>query len=192
MSKNTCQTRDDVLNATKNWLLDIVIGLNFCPFAKKEWLNNTIAYCLDDATKITPAIDHLLTQCDKMVLTPEIETSLMIYPQGFTDFEDYLDLVDLAQQYLAEAGFEGQFQLASFHPDYCFDGLSENDVENYTNRSPYPMLHIIREDSMAKVLSVYKNPEQIPEDNMQLARAKGVKFFEQYLVVGKGVTEKDS
>ena len=182
MTEISNQCSDTIVEVTKTWLLDIVIGLNFCPFAKKEWANNTIDYCIDDARGITQAIDHLLTQCDKMATTSEIETSLMIYGSGFGNFDDYLDLLDLAQQYLVDAGFEGQFQLASFHPDYCFEGLSQRDVENYTNRSPYPMLHIIREDSMAKVLNVYKNPEKIPEDNMAITREKGADFFRQYLI----------
>ena len=182
MSLNFSSSQQPVIDATKRWLLDIVIGLNFCPFAKKEWLNNTIDYCIDDTNAITPAIDHLLTQCDNMVNNDQIETSLMVYSAGFSSFDEYLDLLELAQQYLIDAGFEGVFQLASFHPDYCFDGLTDDDVENYTNRSPYPMLHIIREDSMAKVLNVYKNPEKIPEDNMANAREKGAAFFQQYLI----------
>ncbi len=182
MSLKFLPSHQPIIDATKRWLFDIVIGLNFCPFAKKEWLNNTIDYCVDDATAITAAIDHLLTQCDNMASNNQIETSLMMYSKGFSDFDEYLDLLDLAQQYLTNAGFEGVFQLASFHPNYCFDGLTDDDVENYTNRSPYPMLHIIREKSMAKVLSVYKNPEQIPEDNMAIAKDKGTAFFQQYLI----------
>ena len=178
---NMKQSHSQVIALTKRWLEDIVIGLNFCPFAKKEWLNNTIDYKVSEANSLTDAITDLIEQCYLMQDNQSIETSLMIYSPGFDDFEAYLDLLDMANQYLESTGFEGVFQLASFHPDYCFEGQEPGDTENYTNRSPFPMLHIIREESMAKVLSVYKNPEQIPEDNMQLAREKGASFFEQYL-----------
>jgi len=172
--------KDEVLQ-TKQWLEKIIIGLNFCPFAKKELVNNTIYYHLSSHVKLKKALEDIIVQCSYLERHDEIETSLIIYNQGFKRFESYLDLVALAEDLLITSGFEGIFQLASFHPDYYFDGEDFDDPANFTNRSPYPTLHIIREKSMARVLAVYKNPEQIPDNNITLAREKGSTFFSEIL-----------
>ena len=112
---------------------------------------------------------------------PELETTLVIYNDGFRGFERYLDLVEYGNDLLIDSGFEGIFQLASMHPEYCFDGEDYDDASNFTNRSPYPLIHIIREASMARVLSVYNEPELIPEHNIALANEKGANFFQQIL-----------
>jgi len=166
---------------TQQWLEEIIIGLNFCPFAKKEFVNNTIHYQLCDAKKIPLALEELAKQFEKLVQQPEIETTLLIFNTGFKGFESYLDLLDYANDLLIELGFEGIFQLASFHPDYYFEGEEFDAASNYTNRSPLPTIHLIREESMEKVLSVYKNPDQIPENNIALAEVKGSDFFKKTL-----------
>lgn len=177
---------------TKAWLEQIVIGLNFCPFAKKEFVNNTIHYVDSQQTKIASAIDELASQFEHLANNPQLETSLVIYSQGFTDFEHYLELLDYSQDLLEDMDFEGEFQLASFHPDYCFADQSVDDVTNFTNKSPWPTLHIIREQSMSKVLATYKQPEQIPLNNMALARDKGYQFFAHCLASIKQKTVTDS
>ncbi|MBO9491383.1 DUF1415 domain-containing protein [Endozoicomonas sp. G2_1] len=177
---------------TKAWLEQIVIGLNFCPFAKKEFVNNTIHYVDSQQIKITSAIDELASQFEHLANNPQLETSLVIYSQGFTDFEHYLELLDYSQDLLEDMGFEGEFQLASFHPDYCFADQSVDDVTNFTNKSPWPTLHIIREQSMSKVLATYKQPEQIPLNNMSLARDKGYQFFAHCLASIKQKTANGS
>jgi len=169
------------INATKQWLDEIIIGLNFCPFAKKEFVNNTIYYHQSMTEQVKPALKELIAQCHYLQQHDEIETTLIIYSEGFRSFERYLDLVDYANDLLIESGFEGTFQLASMHPEYCFADDDFDAASNYTNRSPYPMIHIIREASMAKVLKVYKDPEQIPEDNMALAEQKGSNYFREVL-----------
>lgn len=169
------------ITATKAWIKEIIIDLNFCPFAKKEYVNNTIHYQVSNQSKVKTALIEFIEQCQYLQQHDHIETSLIIYEQGFKSFERYLDLVDLANDLLEEYDFEGVFQLATMHPEYCFEGQSYDDACNFTNRSPYPMIHIIREASMAKVLSVYKNPEQIPEDNIELANKKGANFFKTVL-----------
>lgn len=169
------------IHATQRWLEEIIIGLNFCPFAKKEWINNTIHYELSSEHKIKHALVELEKQCEYLVDHEGVETTLVIYNKGFSNFEQYLSLVDVANDMIFEQGYEGIFQLASFHPHYCFGGEDFDDAANYTNRSPYPLLHIIREVSMEKVLSVYKNPEDIPNNNIQLAREKGANFFQDAL-----------
>jgi len=169
------------ISATKQWLDEIIIGLNFCPFAKKEFVNNTICYHQSEIEQIKPALKELIEQCHYLQKHDEIETTLLIYSEGFRSFERYLDLVDYANELLIDSGFEGIFQLATMHPEYCFADDDFDDASNFTNRSPYPMLHIIREASMEKVLKVYKNPEQIPEENMVLAEQKGSNFFQDTL-----------
>jgi len=170
-----------IINATKAWLDDIVIGLNFCPFAKKEVVNKTIHYCVSPHQQIKPALAELIKECQYLQSNDKVETTLIIFEQGFRSFERYLDLVDYANDLLADRAFEGVFQLASMHPEYCFGGVDYDDTSNFTNRSPYPMIHIIREASMARVLSVYKQPEKIPENNIKVAKAKGSDFFKKLL-----------
>lgn len=179
---NEEQKCDPDILKTQQWLDEIIIGLNFCPFAKKEFVNNTIHYQLCDAKKVDSALEILAKQFKKLVNEPEVETTLIIYNEGFKSFENYLELLDYANDLLIDLGYEGVFQLASFHPDYYFEGEAFDAASNYTNRSPLPTLHLIREESMAKVLSVYKNPELIPEHNITLAETKGANFFEQVLM----------
>ncbi|KGJ97936.1 DUF1415 domain-containing protein [Colwellia psychrerythraea] len=169
------------VSATKQWLEEIIIGLNFCPFAKKEFVNNTIRYHQSELEQVKPALKELIEQCHYLQQHDDIETTLIIFTEGFRSFERYLDLVDFANDLLIDSGFEGVFQLATMHPEYCFADDDFDDASNFTNRSPYPMLHLIREASMARVLAVYKEPEQIPEANMALAEKKGSNYFQSVL-----------
>ncbi|AAZ26691.1 DUF1415 domain-containing protein [Colwellia psychrerythraea] len=169
------------VDATKQWLDEIIIGLNFCPFAKKEFVNNTICYFKSEAEQVKPALQTVIEQCHYLQKHEEIETTLIIFAEGFRRFDRYLDLVDYANDSLIDSGFEGIFQLATMHPEYCFADDDFDDASNFTNRSPYPMLHIIREASMARVLAVYKDPEKIPEQNMALAEQKGSNYFQDVL-----------
>lgn len=170
-----------VISAIKQWLEDIIIGLNFCPFAKKEFVNNTIHYQVSKTSQLKAALHEFIEQCQYLQAHDELETTLIIYEDGFRSFDRYLDLVDYANELLVDSGFEGVFQVASMHPEYCFDGLDFDDASNFTNRSPYPLIHIIREDSMARVLSVYKDPDKIPENNIALAHKKGASYFKELL-----------
>lgn len=180
MSENNNQIALEVVN-TKQWLEEIIIGLNFCPFAKKEFVNNTICYHLSEQLSLKKALKEVVEQCNYLIDNPDIETSLLIYKDGFKGFEQYLDLVDYSNECLIDFGFEGQIQIASFHPDYYFEGEDFDDPSNFTNRSPYPTIHLIREESMEKVLKVYKNPEKIPDNNIELARQKGSDYFKSLL-----------
>lgn len=108
----------------------------------------------------------------------DIETTLIIFPNHFADFEEYLDLAELAEDLSVEQDYEGVYQIASFHPDYCFAEAEANDPANYTNRSPYPMLHLLREDSITKALDHFIDPEGIPERNIAFAQEKGLKYMQ--------------
>lgn len=166
---------------TKQWLQQIIIELNFCPFAKKEFVNQTIDYQVSQAKKVKVALKELSEQCQYLTENEEIETTLIIFEQGFTNFLDFLALIEQAEQLLVEQAFEGFLQLAHFHPEYYFADSDYDDASNYTNRSPYPTLHLIREQSIEKVLSVYQQPEKIPENNIALARQKGSAYFNAIL-----------
>ena len=165
------------IQQTQNWVSDVIVGFNFCPFAKKEVVNNTIYYADCQATQLEDAIVEMLALADKMKADEKIETCLQVFSAGFSDFNDFLDLIDLANAMLASSGLEGFIQLANFHPDYVFADSTEDDPANYTNRAPFPTLHLIREESMARVLAVHPDPEGIPETNISLAREKGQAFW---------------
>ena len=175
------QTISAEVQATQQWVEEIIIGLNFCPFAKKEFVNNTIHYHRSALDQIKPALHEFIVQCQYLQVHDEIETTLIVFAEGFRHFDRYLDLVDYANDLLIDSGFEGVFQLATMHPEYCFAGDDIDSATNFTNRSPYPMLHIIREKSMEKVLSVYKDPEKIPEINIGVASQKGSQYFRDIL-----------
>jgi len=166
---------------SKSWLEQVVIGHNFCPFAKQEFDQDKIRFVLSETGDIERALQTLISECERLDDIDEIETTLIIYSDMFSGFEDFLDFVDLANQLITMQGYEGIYQLATFHPDYCFAGESEDDAANYTNRSPYPMLHLIREQSLEKAVKHYPSPELIPENNIRLAREKGQAYFKNLL-----------
>ncbi|MBP6184427.1 MAG: DUF1415 domain-containing protein [Saprospiraceae bacterium] len=159
---------------TKNWIQKVVIGLNFCPFAAKPFLKDAIRYTIHSPATLQSALEQLARELDVLDHQSEITTGFLIFPDGFADFFDYLDLVELAEELLADLDYEGVYQVASFHPDYQFAGNEKEDPANYTNRSPYPMLHLIREDSITEALEHFSDPENIPEQNRLTAQEKGL------------------
>ena len=163
-----------IIHQTQNWVRSVIVGLNFCPFAKRELERQSIHYQVSDNADLEACLHELIDECQRLDKHPEIETTLLIFAKGHHAFDDYLHLVELANALLIQQGYEGKYQLASFHPDYCFEGENETDAANYTNRSPYPMLHLIREASLEKALDNYPDPESIPERNIALARSKGL------------------
>jgi hypothetical protein len=170
-----------VITATQKWLNTFIIPHNICPFAKKVVDEQKIRFTVQTANTIESALFALIAECELLDNQIEIETSLLIYPELFSDFDAYLDFLEIANDLLIEQGYEGVYQLASFHPHYCFDGVTENDASNYTNRSPYAMLHLIREQSIEQVLQYYVNPEAIPERNIALTRTFGLSVLQQLL-----------
>jgi hypothetical protein len=167
----------EVLAKVKSWVYKVIIGLNFCPFAKKEMERDTVRFVSFASTTKNLALDNLLDELNRLDKHQEIETSLLIFPQGFLEFNDYLDLVDEANHLIERGGYSGHYQLASFHPDYCFEGENLQDPANYTNRSPYPILHVLRESSIEAVLKRYPEPETIPENNIKKARQLGTEYL---------------
>lgn len=167
---------EQIIAHTKNWIIDVVIGCNFCPFASREVKNNSIHYQVEIATDLNACLQSFMKECERLDNNGNIETTLLIFPLAFQNFEDYLNLLEVAQKLLKKEGYEGIYQVASFHPLYIFEGSNENDAANFTNRSVYPMLHLLREEKVEEALQHYQNPEQIPERNIKFARDKG-KFY---------------
>ncbi|MGC4104045.1 DUF1415 domain-containing protein [Ferruginibacter sp.] len=171
-------TTEQVIEQTKKWILDVVVGCNFCPFAAKVVKQQAIHYQVEPATAATTCMESFLKEAMRLDEDDSIETSFIIFPNAFQKFEDYLDIVSVAEKILQQNGYEGIYQVASFHPLYQFAGSDDNDAANYTNRSAYPMLHLLREESIDKALENYKNPEDIPDRNVHFAREKGLVYMQ--------------
>ncbi|GAA3551531.1 DUF1415 domain-containing protein [Zobellella aerophila] len=169
------------IEQTANWVKQVVVKYNICPFARREVERGSVRYVVAEEHKPKTVLKKLVAECEFLDQNPQVETTLFIIPRGFEGFYPYLDLVDAANDLLIEQGYEGQYQLASFHPDYCFEGEPQDDAANYTNRSPYPTLHILREASMEQALANYDDPESIPEHNIKFTRRKGGDFFAKLL-----------
>ena len=170
------QSEAKELAQTRCWVREVVVGLNLCPFAAAPLKADRIRYVLTREETVEGIYRALLSEMETLIGLPlrEVETSIFVVPKGLERFEEYLDLLDIAEGVIPEAGLDGVLQLASFHPDYCFGGNDEDDPANYTNRSPYPMFHLIREVPLAKALETYPDPEAIPERNIALLRSMGL------------------
>ena len=161
---------------TQRWLDEVVIGLALCPFAAAPARAGRIAYSVCEDTSAAAVYQCFLQTLEGFVMADaaQQETALLVVTEGLAGFSEYLDLLALAEQAVSEAGLSGVIQLASFHPDYCFAGAPADDPANFTNRSPYPMFHLIREDALEAALASYRHPERIPERNVQRLRALGL------------------
>jgi hypothetical protein len=174
-------TTDKIIKQTEQWLTTFIIHYNICPFAKREHERKSIFYTVEESSSIEQCLTTLILECQRLDSQPEIETTLLIFPDQWALFDDYLDFLTLADTLLIEQGYEGIYQLASFHPLYCFEGEETSDPANYTNRSPYPMLHLIRESSLEHALQSYPQPELIPENNIKLTRRIGSEKIQSIL-----------
>lgn len=159
----------DYQKITKDWINNFVIRYNLCPFAKKPFVQDTIRYALYEGTDWEDLA--LLFQKEATFLknssNSSTETTIIIIPHALNDFNDYLDFLAFANRLIFALRLDGVLQIASFHPDYQFDGTEKMDVTNYTNRSPFPLLHLLREESVTQALAHYDEPESIPERNME-------------------------
>lgn len=170
------------------WLEDVVIGLNLCPFAAKPNRNKQIKIAISHATREEALLEDILTELVELhSCEPEkLETTLVVVPYMLSDFMDYNFFIDWVEALIKQQDWEGIYQVATFHPNYCFGGADPEDDENLTNRAPYPIFHLIREESMEKVLKHYPDPESIPDTNIErvsnLSEAERKKLF-PYLFV---------
>ena len=166
-----------VITQTQNWIEKTVIGCNFCPFAAREVQRKSIRYQVVSTEDIPSILEKLIEECRVLDQEAEVETTLLILTELPGSFHDYLDYLNLAEQLMSKEGYEGTYQLASFHPAYCFAGASPEEASNFTNRSPYPMFHLLREESLSKALENHPNPEEIPIRNIAYANELGFNYF---------------
>lgn len=177
---------DQVIAATRKWLERAVIGLQLCPFAAGPHLTDRVRYCVSAQRSGAGLLEelsvelHALQDADPL----KCETTLLIHPQVLTDFREYNDFLDACDAAVAEQGFEGELQVASFHPRYQFAGSSVQDIENYTNRSPYPMLHLLREASVTRAVANFPHIERIGATNKETLRRLGHEGWRQLWIAG--------
>ncbi|PUA29204.1 MAG: hypothetical protein B0W54_00940 [Cellvibrio sp. 79] len=153
--------------AIVRWLNDVVIGLNLCPFAGKPTGENRVRIFISPATDDELLLQDLRREMELLdeKSASEIETTLVVIPHHLHDFFDYNQFLNWAEKMIKRNGWTGVYQLATFHPDYCFAGAEPDDAENLTNRSPYPILHVIREASLEKALQFYEGIDAVPDNN---------------------------
>ncbi len=166
---------DKIVAATRTWLERAVIGLNLCPFASPVHLHNRIRYFVSAAQSPASLIEDLMAELTALnAADPEqCETTLLIHPHVLADFADYNDFLGQADDAVAELGLEGVVQVASFHPRYQFEDAGPDDIENYTNRSPYPMLHLLREASVERAVTSHPDTTTIYKKNIDTLRRLG-------------------
>lgn len=162
---------ENAIDETNQWIEKIVIKHQFCPFAAKPYFSHNIGYEVIIKSELRRFADRFLKALHNLDQREKPETTLLVFPDSVEDFYDYLDLLADAEELLIDHDYEGIYQLASFHPHYQFAGTTPDDVTNKTNRSPYPIIQILREDSVTNALKDFPNPESIPERNMAKARA---------------------
>ena len=179
---------DKVIAATQQWLERAVIGLNLCPFAKAVHTRRQIRWVVSDATDIEALLADLVTELKSLhAADPEqVDTTLLIHPGVLQDFLDYNDFLDIADAAVAELGLDGKIQVASFHPDYQFDGTGRDDIENFSNRSPYPTLHLLREASVERAVQTFPDAAHIYERNIETLQALGRDGWDALIVPDKG------
>lgn len=170
-----------IIDRTQRWIWEAVVGCNFCPFAARPLRQNKVRYEVLEGAETLSAVELLAKAFHDLEDDPEIETTLLIFPNAFNAFRTYLDMVEIAEAYLKEGGYEGVFQLATFHPKYRFEGAPKDDPANYTNRSPFPMLHVLREESLEAAIEAHPDAEEIPNTNIEFARNKGLEFMQAFL-----------
>jgi uncharacterized protein len=170
-----------VIAATRAWIQKAVIGLQLCPFAAAPYLNDRVRYCVSAQRSGVGLLEELARELQALRDADPLtcETTLLIHPHVLTDFLDYNDFLDECDAAVTELGFEGELQVASFHPLYQFAGTGAQDIENYTNRSPYPMLHLLREASVARAMATFPDVESLGTKNIETLRRLGHEGWRQ-------------
>lgn len=180
-------TATDPISATRNWLERAVIGLNLCPFAKAVHVKDQVRFVLSDASTVEALVEQLAEELLLLRDTPaeQIDTTLIIHPDVLTDFLDYNDFLDNADATVEALDLGGILQVASFHPDYQFEGTAFDDPSNCTNRAPYPTLHLLREDSVERAVAAFPDPDVIVERNIATLDKLGSEGFKRLLAAGQ-------
>ncbi|NIF54642.1 DUF1415 domain-containing protein [Burkholderia sp. Ax-1724] len=170
------ESHDTVIAATRHWLTEAVIGLNLCPFAKAVHVKGQIRYAVSDAEDMEAVLADLEAELQALVdADPNaVDTTLLILPRALGDFLDFNDGLYFADRLIKQLRLEGIIQIASFHPHYQFEDSEPDDIENYTNRAPYPILHLLREDSIDRAVAAFPEAEEIYERNQDTLRRIGL------------------
>jgi hypothetical protein len=165
-----------ILDATRHWLTRAVIGLNLCPFAKAVHVKNQIRYAISEATDMEGVLSDLESELRTLADADpaDIDTTLLIIPHALADFLEYNDCLFFAERTLKQMRLEGTLQIASFHPQYQFEDSEPDDIENYTNRAPYPILHLLREASIERAVDAFPDAADIYERNVDTMRRLGL------------------
>ena len=172
-----------IIAHTRCWIEQVVIKLNLCPFARKPFDSGKIRFVVSTTDQPQALRTALKTELEFLSSTDTnaVETTLLIHPNTLNNFLDYNDFLGVADGLIEEQGYAGEFQVASFHPHYQFAGTQINDAENYTNRSPYPTLHLLREEQLERALDDYPHPEKIPERNIRTLNELGAEHLRALL-----------
>ena len=178
------RTDDAFITDTQTWLTRAVIGLQLCPFAKAVHLKNQIRYVVSHATEPQALLETLVEELQHLTQTDQqvVETTLLIHPDVLTDFLDYNDFLDVADATLLELNLDGVLQIASFHPQYQFAGTEPSAIENHTNRSPYPMLHLLREASIEAAMQNFDGADAIVDRNINTLQQLGLEGWRKLWV----------
>jgi hypothetical protein len=179
----------EITGSVRRWVESFVVDMNLCPFAKRELINNRIRFALTAAQTEEELLTALQAEFELLDSDTSIETTLLIHAKVLQDFYDYNQFLDYADKLLLQMGLEGIYQIASFHPHYQFGNTDPDAAENYTNRSPYPMLHIIREESIARAIADSPNLDQVPARNIALMNQLGkdrLRALMQACITGDG------
>ncbi|ANF57664.1 DUF1415 domain-containing protein [Halotalea alkalilenta] len=161
------------LRQTRDWITRIVVGLDLCPFARRELDAGRVRYRAVDGGDFALALAALDEEVRLLDEDETISTTVIVLVDRTLDFDTYLDWLELAERWLAMAGYEGIYQIASFHPDYRFEGSPASDPAHLTNRAPWPLFHLLREQQLEQALACFPHPERIPERNVALLRELG-------------------
>lgn len=170
-----------VKNAVEKWLTSVVIDLNLCPFAQREYRQEKIHFSICDSVSEADIVEHLVRELLALHKDTQVETTLLILSKSLIEFSLFNDFLDMADTVLDDMKLDGVFQIASFHPDYQFAGTQVDDAENYTNRSPYPILHLLRESSLDSAIDRHPDTSQIPHDNIDLMNKLGNQHMDSLL-----------
>ena len=177
----------DIVENTRRWLEEMVVGLNLCPFSHSVIAQNQVYYAICDATTDEQLKQFYVNELQRLLGADEndIVTSLLIFAQGLEVFDDYLDLLDWFQQLLEQAELTEHVQLASFHPRYQFGGAAVDDLSHFTNRAPFPIIHLLRQSQMTKALADFVDPENIYTNNIETLNKLGRQKVELLCPWGK-------
>ena len=171
--------KDAITAAVRRWVETVVVDLDLCPFAGRELHRERIRFAVTPARTAAELLASLRPELEMLDTHPDIETTLLVHPRVLQDFDAYNDFLDTADELLDRLRMVGTFQIASFHPHYRFAGTAAEDVENYTNRSPYPMLHLLREASLERAIESHPDTERIPRANIALMKRLGAERLKQ-------------